>query len=98
MRTTHFIIRNPEDVAPRRLIPDIETATLLLYAEPDGSLSAIRLSNVEITTTEERTCLRLQNGQQGQSKGEETCETKHARSLTHVPIRGVATHRQGGDE
>src|ERR1700722_10536305 len=93
MRTTHFIIRKLEDVATRRLIPDIEAASFLLYAEPDGSLFAIRLSNVEIPTADERACLRLQNGQQGQSKGEKTCGTKHARSLTHVPVRGGATHR-----
>src|ERR1700721_559816 len=89
MRTTHLIVRKLEDVATRGLIPDIEGASFLLYAEPDGSLFAIRLSNVEIPTADERACLRLQNGQQRQSKSDETYGTKHARSLTHVPIHGV---------
>ena len=62
MRTTHFIVRNLEDVATGRLIPDIEAASFLLNAEPDGSLFAIRLSNVEIPTADERACLCLQNG------------------------------------
>src|ERR1700733_2638061 len=93
MRTTHFIIRKLEDVATRRLLPDIEAASFLFYAEPDGSLFAIRLSNVEIPTADERACLRLQNGQQRQSKSDETCGTKHACSLTHVPIHWVASHR-----
>src|ERR1700677_5326320 len=83
MRTTHFIIRKLEDVATRRLIPDIEAASFLFYAEPDGSPFAIRLSNVEIPTANERACLRLQNGQQRQSKSDDTCGTKHVRSLTH---------------
>jgi hypothetical protein len=55
-------MRNLEDVATGRLIPDIEAASFLLNAEPDSSLFAIRLRNVEIPTAGERGCLRLQNG------------------------------------
>jgi hypothetical protein len=62
MRTAHFVIRNLEDVATGGLIPNIEAAPILLDTEPDGGLFAIRLSNVEIPTADERACLCLQNG------------------------------------